>query len=154
MWTSAPSASRAAWMSAPKRSSSTAMSSRGRRVIARSMLGGARIRSKLQFVSSQGTNCSIGRVLRSLLPKREAGAGALPLHLALALDPRAALDVVPLVEHALHAGDRLGRMLGDGGGERQRALLGCGRGRDLVHQAPSQSLLGVDLLAGQEQVLR
>ena len=38
---------------------------------------------------------------------------ALPLDLALALGPRALLDAVPVVEHPLQAGDRLGRMLGD-----------------------------------------
>ena len=47
-------------------------------------------------------SCALGLV-------RKPGPGALPLHLALALGARALLDAVPLVEHALQAGDRLGR---------------------------------------------
>ena len=51
------------------------------------------------------------------VPKRQAGAGALPLDLAAALVGGALDHPVPAMQHRLQAGDRLGRVGGHLGGE-------------------------------------
>ena len=66
---------------------------------------------------------------------------------------RAALDVVPLVQHPLQAGDALGWVGGDLGGELERRLLGRGRRRDPVDEAEAQRLVGADRARGEQQVL-
>ena len=81
------------------------------------------------------------------------GTGALPLDLALALGARAALDVVPLVEHPLQVGDRLGQVGGNGSGQLECPFLRGGGGRDPIHQAEPQGFLRADGSRGEEQVL-
>ena len=66
---------------------------------------------------------------------------------------RAALDVVPLVQHPLQPGHRLGRVGGDRGGQLQRGVLGRRRGRDPVDQAQAEGLVGADRARGEQQVL-
>jgi hypothetical protein len=63
------------------------------------------------------------------------------LDLADALGGGAALDVVPLVEHPLEAGDGLGWVGGDGGGQGEGRLLGRGGRGDAVDQAEAQRLV-------------
>src|SRR5262249_22979123 len=80
---------------------------------------------------SNSPYCFLGRLAHG----RKARAAALPLDLALPLAARAALDVVPAVRHLLEAGDAVGRMRGDGGGQLQRRLLGAGGRGAPVDQA-------------------
>src|SRR3954453_13305142 len=98
----------------------------------------------------------------------------LPLDLAAALGGGAADDVVPLVQHPLQLGGRLGRvggyfggelhrrLLGAGGagggggsfgGELPRRLLGAGGGRDAVDEPQPQRLVGADRATAEQQVL-
>src|SRR5438132_413461 len=63
------------------------------------------------------------------------------------------IDAVPVMEQALQAGHRLGWVLGDRGGETERLLLRGGGGCDLVHEPPSQRLVGAHVLRRQQQVL-
>src|SRR4029077_10445214 len=83
---------------------------------------------------------------------REAEAAHV-LDLADALGGGTALDVVPLVQHPLQPGDRLGRVGGDRGGQGERRLLGRGGGRDPVDQAQAERLVGADRARGEQQVL-
>src|SRR6201999_2049997 len=75
------------------------------------------------------------------------------LDLAAALGGGAALDVVPLVQHPLEAGDRLGWVGGYRGGEGERRLLGGGGGGDALDEAEAERLVGADRARGEQQVL-
>ena len=87
------------------------------------------------------------------LPDGRPGPRALPLDLALALGGGAALDVVPLVQHPLQPGDRLGRVGGDLRRPAPAPLLGRRGRRDAVDEAQAQRLVGADRARGEQQVL-
>ena len=66
---------------------------------------------------------------------RQAGPGALPLHLATSLVSRSLDHAVPAVEHLLELGNRLGWMDGYLSGKVESRVLGAGSGRDTVNQS-------------------
>ena len=103
-------------------------------------------------VSIMAIAAGVGRLR---LRRGRANPGpTLPLNLTPALCGRAAYDVVPLVQHPLQLGYRLGRMRGDLAGQLQRRLLGGRRRGDADDHAEPQRLVGADRARGEEQVLR
>src|SRR5690349_21903028 len=73
---------------------------------------------------------------------RQTRAGALPLDLAATLGGGASDDVVPLVQHPLQLGGRLGWVGGDFGCQLQACLLGPGSRGDAVDKPQPQRLVG------------
>src|SRR5436190_16672328 len=117
MFAVTPERSRAAAASEPTRTSSVAISSSDLSGMACRKAG----RTRPAVLPGTGPGAFDSRDARvlpgqgeRLVAVRKARARALPLDLALALDPRALLDAIPVEEHPLHSGDGLRRMSGDG----------------------------------------